>query len=269
MGYERRFGRTRRTATILLMGAALLGIGALVTTVVTATAQEGVQPEVRIKGRIQGGEHLLNPVWEEAKDPQSHRYTFRRPSTTVSQDAKRLTAYLPKELAIAVLGDGGTSGKTPVVMHISGGRTTPVTLVIPPGQNVQIINGDPFPHRLYSVGEGAGGLAPEVMKAEQQRTWQPPAEGVYELRDKLFPSVRSWIVVKSDVVASGYPDLKNEFIIAGLPPGAYKLQAFFSGKETGEPLTIEVKPQIDLQPIAPPLVVGKKSEKKEDAKAGE
>jgi hypothetical protein len=265
MGEERRFGRKRRLATVLATAAILLGVGAAVTTVVTAGAQEEEQPRLRIKGRIQGGENLLNPVWEEAKDPNNRRYTFRRPSTTVSQQAKRLTAYLPKELAIAVLGEGGKGSSTPVVIHVSGGRTTPVTVVIPPGQNVQLVNDDPFPHRIYTVSEGQGMLAPEEMKMAQQRTWQPPGPGVYELRDKLAPSVRSWVVVEPSVVATGYPDLKNEFVVEGIAPGLYKLQAYFGGKPTGDPLNIEVKPFGDLQPIGPPLVVAKGG-KSEDAK---
>lgn len=265
MGHKRRFGRARRAATTVATAAILLGVGAAVTTVVTAGAQEGEQPRLRIKGRVQGGENLLNPVWEEAKDPKNHRYTFRRPSTTVSQEAKRLSAYLPKELAIAVLGDGGKAAGSPVTMHVSGGRTTPVTVVIPPGQNVQFVNADPFPHRIYSVGEGQGMLAPEEMKLNQQRTWQPPGPGVYEIRDKLSPSIRSWIVVDPKVVGSGYPNLKNEFIVADLPPGLYKLQGFFCGKPVGDALDIEVKPFGDLQPIAVPLVVAKGG----DAKAEE
>ena len=267
MGQKRRFGR-RRAATVFATAAILLGIGAVATTVVTADAQEEEQPKLRVKGRVQGGEHLLNPVWAEAKDPANHRYTFRRPSTTVSQEAKRLSAYLPKELAIVALGEGAKPSATPVPMHVSGGRTTPVTLVVAPGQNVQLINDDPFPHRIYSVGGAQGGLAAEEMKMSQQRTWQPPGPGVYELRDKLFPSIRSWIVVREDALASTYPDLKNEFILEGLPPGPYKLQAFFSGQPAGDPLNIEVREFGDLQPITTPLVVGKPGEKK-DAPEGE
>lgn len=266
MGEERRFGRTRRAATALATAAILLGVGAAVTTVVTAGAQEGEQPRLRIKGRVEGGEHLLNPVWEEAKDPKNRRYTFRRPSTTVSQQAKRLTAYLPKELAVVVLGEGAKASGTPAVMHVSGGRTTPVTLVIPPGQNVQFVNADPFPHRIHSVKEGQGMLAPEELKHNHQRTWQPPGPGVYELRDKLAPSVRSWIVVEPKAVASGYPDLKNEFIVADVPPGQYKLQAFFGGEPAGDAIDIEVRPFGDLQPIAAPLVVAKAGAKSGDEK---
>jgi hypothetical protein len=51
-----------------------------------------------IKSKVSGAAKLLNPVWNEAKDPNAHRYTFREPSPTVRPDVRNLTAHLPKEL---------------------------------------------------------------------------------------------------------------------------------------------------------------------------
>jgi len=242
---------------VSLLGAALVVTLGAVTTTRDAGAQE---ERVAVKGRLLGGNQLLNPVWVEAKDPKNHRYTFRQPSTTVGKAAKKLSAYLPKELAIAALGDGPRPTGT-VTMHVSGGRTTPVTVVVAEGQNVQFVNHDPFPHTLYSVTEGGGSMAPEKTAKDKQRTWKPPKAGVYEIRDKMFPSVRSWIVVEPKVVGFGTPINANEFVVPDLPPGSYELRAYFSGKPVGKPLPIDVKPVPALQPLPQPLVLADKKKK--------
>lgn len=230
-----------------------------------ARAQETETPKVAIKGKVTGGERLLNPVWQEATDAKNHRYTFRMRSTTVAENAKNPNAYLPKELCIAVLkADGGAAPKgKPEPIGISGGRTTPVTLVIPEGQNIQFVNHDPFAHKLYDVAKVAGGLGPEETKPAGSRTWKPPKAGVYEIRDLFFPSVRSWIVVEPKVVTYGFLDTKGEFLIADLDPGDYELQGFFSGKPVGKPLAVSVRPMPDVQQLPNPLVVAEGAKSKQ------
>ncbi len=228
-----------------------------------ADAQE-TQTKVAIKGRVEGGGQLFNPVWVEASDPQNHRYTFRQRSTTVGADARRLSAYLPKELAVVALGAGASAGSTPVQVHVSGGRTTPVTIVVPSGQQIQFVNADPFPHRLYETKGVKDGLAPETTKPQGQRVWKPPADGVYEIRDELFPSVRSWVVVEPKAVAVGRVDFKNEFHVSGLLPGEYVLQGYHAGQKVGDPLKIEVRGAPDTQDVRDPLVVAKSAGKPDD-----
>ncbi|MCA9624359.1 MAG: hypothetical protein KC731_35295 [Myxococcales bacterium] len=254
-----------RRATAGLLCAALGASAASVAVVQVAAAQE--PSKVTVKGRLLGGEFLMNPVWKEAKDPKRHRYTFRQPSTTVSKNAKKLTAYLPKEVAVVALGDGPRpSGPFPV--HLSGGRTTPVTIVVAEGQNVQFINHDPFPHMLYSVDQAAGALGPEKTDIQKQRTWKPPKVGVYEIRDKMFPSVRSWVVVEPKAVAVGQPNTKGEFLVPNVPPGSYELRAFFNGQPVGEALKVDVKPGPELQLQPNPLVVAKKPDEDDDKDDG-
>ncbi|MSP26224.1 MAG: hypothetical protein EXR75_13925 [Myxococcales bacterium] len=224
----------------------------------TSHAQAPAFPHPLVKGRIQGGEALINPVWAEARDPKNHRYTFRTPSATVSKAARRITAYLPKELTIAVLkkdGAGTASGK-PVLVTVSGGRTTPVTIVVPEGQNVQFVNADPFSHRLFDVGQIKNGLGPEETIRGGSRKWQPPGPGVYEIRDELSPSVRSWVVVEASVAAVTSPAPDGTFALRELPAGSYQLQGFFMGKAVGKALPIDVHPTPVEQELPNPLVVG-------------
>ena len=239
-------------AAALLTGFAAAGL---------AVAQEEEAPRAAVKGRVTGGNLLMNPVWNEAKDPNNHRYTFRAPSVTVSQKAKQLTAFLPKEVPIVVLGNGAKATSAAYEIQVSGGRTTPVTVVIPTGQSVQFVNRDPFRHTIYTKDTKQGGLPAEPMEKGKSRTWTPPGPGVYEIRDALFPSVRSWIVVEAKAVASGYPDLKGEFQIDDLPLGTYKLQAYFNGKPTGTPIDLEVRQFPELQQLSAPVVVAEKKKK--------
>lgn len=205
-----------------------------------------------IKSKVSGAAKLLNPVWNEAKDPNAHRYTFREPSPTVRPDVRNLTAHLPKELCIVALGEKGEALKVPYRVTVAGGRTTPVTLVVAEGQQIQFENKDPFPHKLYETSGKAGFVAAELASTKS-RAWTAPGPGKYEFRDELAPSVRSWIVVEPKAVAITFPDRKGEFGIE-LQPGTYKLRGYFLGEAVGKELEITVT-GID-QNISAPLVVG-------------
>jgi len=218
-----------------------------------------------IKGKVQGGETLLNPVWVEANDAKNHRYTFRARSSSAGKQ-QRPTAYLPRELCVAVLKkDGPAPGiGTPLTIGVSGGRTTPVTVVVPEGQPIQFINHDPFSHRLFDT--GPGGLGPEETKAGGNRTWKPPKPGVYEIREQLTPSLRSWVVVEPRAVQFGHPRYNGEFVVRGLEPGLYDLQGFFMGKPVGKSLPIEVRTSGDEQELREPLIVSEPKKADEEAK---
>lgn len=249
MRRTRPFCTPRRLVLGLLAGGILFG-----------PATSRADATVTLKGKIVGGEHLLNPVWEDAKNPESHRYTFRTPSTTVSKSAKVLRAFLPKELCIAVLlkeGKAPNKGR-PVVVHVSGGRTSPTTLVIPEGQNVEFNNHDPFRHKLYDTAKKPGGLGPEETPRGKSRVWLPPKMGTYEIRDELFPSVRSWIVVEPRAVACGRVNTKGLFTVPEVPPGQYEVRAYFGGKPIGKSLPVTVNTLPAELTITTPLIVAEK-----------
>lgn len=211
---------------------------------------------VTVKGKTVGGGKLLNPGWNEARDPKLHRFTFREPSVSVRSDVHLLTAFLPKELCVAALVDGGGKAlKAPLRVVIAGGRTSPVTLVVAPTQQIQFENQDPFAHKLYVVGADSKGFAATETAPAKSRTWTPPGPGKYEIRDELAPSVRSWIVVEPHVVSIGYPDRKGDFQI-DLDPGPYKLRGYFNGEPVGAELPITIAPLPVEQPLKLPLAVG-------------
>jgi plastocyanin len=223
---------------------------------VTALPGAADAEPVQVTGRIEGGDQLLNPVWNAAKDTKNHRFTFRVPSATVSAKSKTLTAYLPKELCIVALSaEAASPNKVPTRVVIAGGRTTPVTVVVQQGQQVQFENHDPFPHRLYATDKAVQGMAPTDTEPNKNRTWTPAGPGKYELRDERAPSVLSWIVVEPKAVKTAYPNFKNEFQLE-LEPGSYTLQGYFNGAPVGKSLPLEVKPAPKVQKIVPALVVG-------------
>jgi plastocyanin len=227
----------------------------LAASVADGAGGAGGPATVTVRGKTVGAGKLLNPVWNEAKDRNLDRYTFREPSATVRSDVRTLTAHLPKELCIAALVSGDAKPKQPYWMAIAGGRTTPVTLVVAAGQQIEFRNDDPFPHKIYVVGADSKGLPPAEMGQAKTRAWTPPGPGKYELRDQLAPSVRSWVVVEPHVANVGYPDRKGDFLIE-LEPGAYTLRGYFNGEPVGVELPITVAPVPVEQPLRFPLVVG-------------
>jgi len=222
-------------------------------------ALPGVALAVTAKGKVTGQEKLLNPAWNEAKDPNQHRYTFREPSPTVRPDVYTLSGFLPKELAIVVLSDKAAASKTPVIVSIAGGRTSPVTIVVPQGQVIQFDNRDPFPHKIYDT--GGKGLGAVETASSKNRSWTPPGPGKYEIRDEFAPSLRSWVVVEPKAQAVVYPDKKGEFTL-DVEPGPYKLRGYFNGEPVGQELDVVIAPfpQTD-QPLKAPLVVGEAASK--------
>ncbi|MCL2825238.1 MAG: hypothetical protein FWD57_14705 [Polyangiaceae bacterium] len=198
----------------------------------------GVALGATVKGQVKGHNELINPVWEEAARPDTNRYTWREPSPTVRSEFRRLFGLAPKELCIVGVSKKRVDPpKVPMLVFVGGGRTTPVTIVVAPGTRLRFRNNDPFKHRLYAVGDSSLPAADIAMAAE--REWTAPGPGVYELRDELAPSLRSWVVVKEGVASIGYPNRQGQFYLT-LDPGEYSLEYFFAGNPIGTPRAITV-----------------------------
>lgn len=191
-----------------------------------------------VRGRVVGHEHLRNPVWVAAKDPERHGYSFREPVTTVPAALRKLFPQVSKEVAVVALGAGPSAAAKPVSVRISGGRTTPVTLVVAPGTELRFKNADPFEHRLYGVGVDMFAASPTAKGAV--RRWTPQDPGRYELRDELAPSLLTWVVAEPRAVAMALPRTDGRFTL-DLEPGQYTLQAYFAGEAVGRPASITVE----------------------------
>jgi hypothetical protein len=190
----------------------------------------------QVKGKITGHDKLVPDVYAEAAKPESHRYTWREPSPTVKQEHRVLGAHPSREICIAAFSTGGNApAHEPILVKITGGRTIPVTLVVSPQTRLSFKNVDPFPHRLFQVGNpgwGANNIA-----SNGQREWTATTQGRFEFRDELFPSVRAYVVVEPNATEFVYPAKDGSFVMDKLPPGEYVLKAFFGGKQVGKEIS--------------------------------
>jgi hypothetical protein len=209
----------------------------------------------KVRGVVQGFKLLRNPVWMEAQDATRHSFSFREAVPTVPSEARQLYPFIPKELCVAALAAEKQAPPPPVLIRIGGGRTAPVTIVVPPLTKLSFQNTDPFPHRLY--GYNLPSFSPSDTGRGANRDWTVPSAGVFEIRDEAAPSLRMWVIGDDNVTAIAYPSLKGEFQLSINQPGDYQVQAFFSGKKVGPAIPIKVT-GADIDIAKTPLVVAKK-----------
>jgi hypothetical protein len=214
-----------------------------------------VASAANVRGRLVGFENLRNPVWAAAKDPDRHGYSFREPVTTVPATMRKLFPTVSKELCIVAIANGNVGTPKPVSVRVSGGRTTPVTVVVSPGTELRFKNADPFDHRLYGVGFNT--FAAATMAKGATRRWTPLEPGRYEMRDELSPSVSMWVVAIPSVAAITYPGADGRFSLALEESGQYTLQAYFAGEPVGRSLAVTVERR-DIDVSGRPLVVASK-----------
>lgn len=227
----------------------LAGAGVLLATALLPRSAHAAV----VRGKVTGFQYLLNPVWAEAKSPDKHGYSFREPVPTVRSEFRKLFPHIPKELCIAAIAVEKQK-REPLLVRVGGGRTTPVTVVVPPGTELQFKNTDPFTHRLYAVGFPAFGAADTIKGGD--RRWTVPEPKTFEIRDGAAPSLRMWVVGEPNVASIAYPSLSGDFAL-GIPgPGEYKIQAYFAGKRIGPEIPVTIAER-DLV-LPQPLVVGTK-----------
>jgi hypothetical protein len=228
----------------------------------------------KVTGTIENFRLLENPVWAEAKEPKKHGYSFRELVPTVRAEFRKLFPHIPKELCVAAIGTQKQKPPKPILIRVGGGRTTPVTIVVPPGTQLQFQNTDPFKHRLYGVGIST--FPANDTARGGTREWAVPGEGVFEIRDELAPSLRMWIIGEPNVAAIAYPSMKGEFVLSVADPGDYTIQTFFAGKKVGQPKPVRVEAKdIDVRgvpvadPKAKPAPEAKPEAKPENKEKGE
>jgi plastocyanin len=208
-----------------------------------------------IRGRIAGYEHLRNPAWVAAKAPERHGYSFREPVTTVPAGLRKLFPSISKEICLVALATEVKGAPKPVSVRVSGGRTTPVTLVVTPGTEIRFRNADPFEHRLYGVGFST--FPPSATGKGATRRWTPQEPGRYEIRDELSPSLVMWVIAEPTAAATAFPTTDGRFSLTVDEPGQYSVQAYFAGEPVGRPMPVVVERR-DVDISGRPLVLATK-----------
>lgn len=233
-----------------------LAVGFAVAGLLSVLASSSPSDAARVRGRIVGFRLLRNPVWLEAQDPDKHLFSFREAVPTVPAEIRQPYPHIPKEVCVAALAATPQKAPPPVLIRVGGGRTIPVTIVVPPMTQLSFQNTDPFGHRLYGVGIST--FPPGDTMRGGRRDWTVTAPGVYEIRDEVAPSVRMWVVAEPNVASIGYPSLKGEFALNFDEPGEYQVQAYFAGKPVGPVRAVKIdKADVDIS--NPPLEVAKAS----------
>lgn len=236
-------------------------LGALAAILVPAVLIPGIAGAEKLMGSVTGFEHLVNPVWSEAKDPARRGYSFRELVPTVPAKYRKLFPHIPKELCLVAIAKEAQKPQAATLIRVGGGRTTPVTIVVTPGTKLVFQNTDPFTHRLYGV--DVKEFAPNDSLKGAQREWTVPRAGTFEIRDELAPSLRMWVVAEPNVAAITYPSIKGEFALTVPASGTYDVQAYFAGQKVGSPIPAEAAGKdLKLQPIV--VATPKKTDDKAD-----
>jgi len=113
---------------VATLGCGRLPLGA------RAARRTGSADAAHVKGRLDGFRLLRNPVWAEAKDSSNHGFSFREPVPTVRAEFRRPFPHIPKELCVALIAATPQAAPKPILVRVGGGRTTPVTIVVPPAR---------------------------------------------------------------------------------------------------------------------------------------
>ncbi|MBX3187658.1 MAG: hypothetical protein KF819_11610 [Labilithrix sp.] len=205
-----------------------------------------------VKGKITGQEKLLPEVYAEAAKPESRRWTWREPSPSVAAQFRTLSGNPSRDLCIAATSSANQAAGEAIRMTVTGGRVFPTTIVVSPGTPLAFKNFDPFKHRLFVKDQNTFGA--EDLGPNQVRQWAAPGPGRYEVRDELFPSVRTFIIVDAQVVTVAYPGRDGAFGLV-LPAGDYVLKAFFAGKQVGKNVPVAAKEKSTVE-LKDPLNVG-------------
>lgn len=137
------------------------------------------------------------------------------------------------DFGIALFPDGSIAGKPDDLTEVdvrAGGLDRNV-VVVRPGTAVKFRSVDPFDHELYV--ESFDDFKPEKQSRGSFRTIEFASEGVYEVRCRLMPHFRGWVVVtKAPFVIKA--DAAGAFSQDGLAPGKYTLRVFFRGRWIAE-----------------------------------
>ena len=215
------------------LAVSFLGILALLTTTSKANPPN-------VKGKISGFEKLVPEIYMETAKPDSRRWTWREPSPSVAAKDRILSANPSRDICIAATTNANQE-PNPLRVTVTGGRAFPTTIVVPPNSKVAFVNADPFKHRIY-VQSAAGQklLNAEDLAPQGNRSWSPQGAGKYEVRDELFPSIRTYILVDPQVAQIAYPDHNGAFGFS-LPNGDYVLKVFFNGKPVGKQINFTAK----------------------------
>jgi plastocyanin len=173
------------------------------------------------------------------------------------------------DLGIVMIREGAPPPKPDdtTEVDVRAGGLDKNVVVVRPGTAVKFRSVDPFDHELYVP--DFDDFKPEKQSRGAFRTIEFAREGVYEVRCRMMPHFRGWIVVSSATFVI-HADASGGFSVDGLAIGKYTLRVFFRGKwildqkieiqsDRGE-VPVEVKIDNGPAPGNPPVAPSKAPE---------
>lgn len=187
-----------------------------------------------IRGTIQGLD-TLQPA--PAPEVQGRRlYYWEEPNGAI--DVRRPHANPEIDVAVVLSGSEVAEGRRPVTLPVIGGRCRPGTVVLAPNAVLQIQNQDWVAHELFATRAGqdepVGTFAPEATAPRSQRQVQLADAGTYEIRDRLQPLFRCWLVVGPGQGRVATPGSDGAFRFGPVTDGSYTIRVYYEGRVLAE-----------------------------------
>lgn len=111
-------------------------------------------------------------------------------------------------------------------VDVRAARLEQSVVVVRPGSTLRFSNVDPFDHELYSP--TIEGFEPEQQAKGAFRPIEIKAEGAHEVRCRLIPGFRGWVVAAPATLVLEL-NRAGEFRIEDLEPGEYTVKVFHGG----------------------------------------
>jgi len=204
----------------------------------------GTTLAAEVRGNLQGIDSL-RPTEIPAPTSGARRlFYWQVPNGAI--DVRRPHITPERDIALIMTGPSIQEANLPVRLPVSGGRCQPNTTVVGVNNSLRIDNSDWIAHEFYAVRPGQEepipNFAAELTATRSQRQAQIAEAGTYELRDRLAPMFRCWIVVGPGQGRVITPNTDGEYKFPDQPmgDGAYTIRAYFEGKQLGTDASVQV-----------------------------
>jgi len=153
-------------------------------------------------------------------------------------DTRRPRAIAELDLTVVLTGAGVAESSQPVNVPVVGGRCRPGTAVVSANTVLRIQNNDWFPHEFFAAAAGqttpVAGVQPEPTAPRSERQVQIAQAGVYELRDRLSPLFRCFILVGAGQGRVANVAQDGAFRWQTVADGDYTVRVYFEGRQLTE-----------------------------------
>jgi plastocyanin len=202
----------------------------LILAVVMSSLAVGARAEAaKVVGKVAVTEQFRRALADEdAKAPTAAKPGYWNEPNAV-RDVEPPYVAPGSDLGIVLVHEGAPAPKAddPVEVDVRAGGLARNVVVVRPGATVKFRSVDPFDHELYVP--DYDDFKPEKQSRGSFRTIGFAKEGVYEVRCRLMPHFRGWIVVTNATFVLP-ADGGGAFSQDGLAVGDYTLRVFFRGR---------------------------------------